>query len=421
MRPLPPRLAVAGALALTAVLSLSACGSGFSSPSPSTNGAGGVQLTSSKAPLSILIGSSGDAETNAVTAAAKAWSTKSGIGATVQVANNLDQQLAQGFAASKPADLFYVSTSSLTGYASNGSLLAYGDQLPNKNDFYPTLRDSFTFGGKFYCAPKDFSTLALFINTADWQAAGLTDADVPTTWDQLAAVAKKLTVAGHVGLTMSPQYERLGAFMAQAGGSLTDAGQTRATADSTQNVDALNYLKQLLAAGSLKFSGDLGESWGGDAFGKGKAAMAVEGNWLTGSMSSSYPSVNYKIVQLPKGPAGAATLQFTNCWGIAAASKNQKAALDLVEYLTTAQQQLAFAKAFGVMPSVQSAAARWKQEFPQDAAFLQEAPGAKGMPNKPGTADAISNFDSQVGGLAGADPKTLLAGLQQNLAAALKG
>ncbi|HJP78941.1 MAG TPA: extracellular solute-binding protein [Pseudonocardiaceae bacterium] len=418
MRRPTPRLGAACALALATALSLTACGSGFSSQ-PGNTGSG--QLTSSKAALSILIGSSGDAETNAMTAAAKAWSETSGIGANVQVANNLDQQLAQGFAAGKPADVFYVSTSALTGYASNGSLLAYGDQLPNKNDFYPTLRASFTFGGKFYCAPKDFSTLALFINTADWQAAGLTDADIPTTWDQLATVAKRLTVAGRAGLTMSPQYERVGAFMAQAGGSLTNADQTTATADSPANVAGLNYVKQLLGAGSLKFSSDLGESWGGDAFGKGKAAMTVEGNWLTGTMSSSYPSVNYKIVPLPKGPDGAATLQFTNCLGIAAASKNQKAALSLVQYLTSAQQQLAFAKAFGVMPSVQSAAAQWKREFPQDAAFLQEAPGAKGMPNKPGTMDAISNFDTQVAGLASADPKTLLGGLQQNLAAALKG
>ncbi|HEY4459907.1 MAG TPA: extracellular solute-binding protein [Pseudonocardiaceae bacterium] len=419
MRRPTPRLAAVGALALATALSLSACGSGFSS-SPSTN-TGSKQLTSSDAALSVLIGSSGDAETNAVTAAAKAWSKSSGIGANVQVANNLDQQLAQGFAANKPADLFYVSTTSLTGYASNGSLLAYGDQLPNKNDFYPTLRDAFTFDGKFYCAPKDFSTLALFINTADWQAAGLTDADIPTTWDQLTTVAKKLTTAGRAGLTMSPQYERVGAFMAQAGGALTNADQTTATADSAANVQGLDYVKQLLGAGSLKFSSDLGESWGGDAFGKNKAAMTVEGNWLTGTMSSSYPSVNYKIVPLPTGPKGAATLQFTNCWGIAAASKNQKAALNLVEYLTTAQQQLAFAKAFGVMPSVRSAATQWQQDFPQDAAFLKEAPGAKGMPNKPGTMDAISNFDSQVAGLANTDPKTLLGGLQQNLAAALKG
>ena len=411
------RPAAAGVLALAAALTLSACGSGFSSAGNTGNG----QLTSGNSALSILIGSSGDAETKAVTAAAAAWSKTSGIGATVQAANNLDQQLAQGFASGKPADVFYVSTSSLTGYASNGSLLAYGDQLPNKNDFYPTLTKAFTYGGKFYCAPKDFSTLALYINTADWKAAGLTDADIPTTWDQLTAVAKKLTTPDHVGLTMSPQYERVGAFMAQAGGSLTNADQTAATADSAANVSGLDYVKQLLTAGSLKFSSDLGESWGGDAFGKGKAAMTVEGNWLTGSMSSSYPSVGYQVVQLPKGPAGAATLQFTNCWGIAAASPNQKAALALVEYLTGTNQQLTFAKEFGVMPSVQSAAKQWEQQYPQYAAFLDEAPGARGMPNKPGTADAISNFDSQVAQLASSDPKTLLAGLQKNLAAALKG
>ncbi len=137
--------------------------------------------------------------------AASAWSKSSGTGVSVQAANNLDQQLAQGFASGKPADVFYVSTSSLAGYASNGSLLAYGDQLQDKGDFYPTLTKSFTLDSKFYCAPKDFSTLALFINKADWKAAGLTDSDVPTTWAQLKSVSEKLTQDGRVGLAVSPR------------------------------------------------------------------------------------------------------------------------------------------------------------------------------------------------------------------------
>jgi multiple sugar transport system substrate-binding protein len=411
------RTVVAGALALTAAVSVSACSSGFSGSGNTGDG----QLTSSNSDLSVLIGSSGDAETAAVRSAATAWSKTSGTRADVQVASNLDQQLSQGFAGGKPADVFYVSTDSFAGYASNGSLLAYGDKLTNKDDFYPTLEQAFTSGGKFYCAPKDFSTLALFINTADWKAAGLTDGDVPTTWDQLETVAKKLTTGDHVGLTMSPQYERLGAFMAQAGGTLTNADQTQATADTPANAQGLDYVKRLIAEGTTKFSSDLGESWGGDAFGKGKAAMAVEGNWLTGSLSSSYPNVNYKVVQLPKGPAGAATLQFTNCWGIAAASKNQKAALDLVQYLTSTDQQVRFGQAFGVMPSVQSAATQWQQQYPQYAAFLDEAPVAKAMPNKPGTSDVIRDFDAKVGGLATADTQGLLTELQKNMAAALKG
>ena len=320
------RMLTAGAMALTAALTLSACGSGFSG-SGSSSGTGAGKLTSSDKDLTVLIGSSGDAETAAVKSAAASWSKSSGTGVSVQAANNLDQQLAQGFASGKPADVFYVSTSALTGYASNGSLLAYGDQLSNKDDFYPTLTKSFTVDDQLYCAPKDFSTLALFINTKDWKAAGLTDSDVPKTWDELASVSEKLTRDGRVGLTMSPQYERLGAFMAQAGGPLTNADQTKATVDSAANVQALDYVKGLLDDGSMKFSSDLGESWGGDAFGKNKAAMTIEGNWLTGAMSSSYPSVDYQVVALPKGPKGAGTLQFTNCWGIAKDSPNQKAAL----------------------------------------------------------------------------------------------
>lgn len=411
------RMLTAGAMALTAALTLSACGSGFQSSGGSDSG----KLTSSGSDLSVLIGSSGDAETAAVKSAAAAWSKTSGTGVSVQPANNLDQQLAQGFASGKPADVFYVSTGSLTGYATNGSLLAYGDDLKDKADFYPTLTKSFTVDDKLYCAPKDFSTLALFINTADWKAAGLTDSDVPTTWEQLATVAEKLTRDGHVGLGMSPQYERLGAFMAQAGGALTNADQTKATADSAANVKALEYVKGLLTSGSTKFSSDLGESWGGDAFGKGKAAMTVEGNWLTGAMSSSYPDVDYKVVALPKGPAGAGTLQFTNCWGIAKASKNQKAALAFVEQMTSTKQQLSFAKSFGVMPSVESAASTWKQDYPQYAPFLDQASSAQGVPNKPGTADVIADFDSKLGSLASTDPQTLLEGVQKNMTAALKG
>ena len=418
------RKLTAGAIALTAALTLSACGSGFSGAGGS-GGSGGSgdagKLTSSDKALTVLIGSSGDAETAAVKSAASAWSKSSGTGVSVQAANNLDQQLAQGFASGKPADVFYVSTSSLAGYASNGSLLAYGDQLQDKGDFYPTLTKSFTLDDQLYCAPKDFSTLALFINKADWKAAGLTDADVPTTWAQLKSVSEKLTQDGRVGLAVSPQVERLGAFMAQAGGALTNSDQTKATVDSAANVAALDYVKGLLDDGSMKFSSDLGESWGGDAFGKNKAAMTIEGNWLTGAMSSSYPSVGYEVAKLPAGPKGAGTLQFTNCWGIAKDSPNQKAALSFVEKMVGKDQQLAFAKAFGVMPSVEPAAGTWKQEYPQYAPFLDQAGDAVGLPTKSGTADVIADLDSKLGTLRSTDVKTLLEGVQKNMSAALQG
>jgi len=407
------KLARAGAVlvAATAAVALTACGSGFNS---------GGSAQDSKKPLTVLIGSSGPAETAAVKDRVAAWSKSSGIKATVQAASNLNQQLAQGFSSGKPADVFYLSTDALAGYASNGSLYAYGDKLDDTSDFYPSLVKSFTYDGKLQCAPKDFSTLQLIINTDAWSKAGLTDADVPTTWDQLSAVAKKLTTGSQTGLVISGEYARIGAFMTEAGGNLMNDDSTKATADSEGNLKALQYVQDNLKAGDFKFAADVGAGWGGEAFGKQLGAMTIEGNWISGSQQNDYPDVKYKVVPLPKGPAGAGTLQFTNCWGVAADSKNKDGAVDLVKALTSKNDQLAFAKAFGVMPSIQSAASEWKKEFPDYAPFLDAAAYAKGVPTAKGSADVVTDFNSQVAKLATGDPKAILQSTQKNLEALTK-
>ncbi|SIT70510.1 extracellular solute-binding protein [Microbacterium sp. RU33B] len=402
----------AGALAVVGALVLSGCG-GSSFDEPTDAGDGG--LTSSDDALTILIGSSGEAETTAVEEAVAAWSAESGVEAEVQVANDLSQQLAQGFAAGSPADLFYLSTDQIAGFASNGSLAAYGDMLSNKDDFYPSLVENFTVDGEFYCAPKDFSTLALIINTDLWAAAGLTEADIPTTWEELDAVSTALTTGGTVGLAFGTEYQRIGTFMAQAGGGLVVDGA--AVADSTENVEALDYVKAGLEAGNFAYASDVGAGWGGEAFGKQLAAMVIEGNWIGGAMSNDFPDVNYLVAELPAGPAGPGTLQFTNCWGMAADSPNQEAALDLVEYLTTAEQQLAFSEAFGPMPSVASAADAWTEANPDLAAFLNGAEYAQFPPNADGASDVIADFNAQLEGLKTGDPAGILQSVQANLEA----
>lgn len=412
-----------GAIAAAGALALTACGSGFSSGSSGSAGSStsGGKLTSSNKALTVMIGSSGDAETKAVNSAVAAWSSSSGTKATVVPATNLNQQLSQGFASGKPSDVFYLSTDALAGYASNGSLLAYGDQLPNKGDFYPSLVNSFTYNSKFYCAPKDFSTLQLEINTDLWKAAGLTAADVPKTWDQLDSVAKKLTTASTAGLVMSGQYARVGAFMTQAGGNLMNSDSTKATADSSANVTALTFVKKMLDDGSLKFAKDVGAGWGGEALGKNLAAMTIEGNWITGGMKADYPSINYTVYPLPAGPTGTkGTLQFTNCWGIAADSPNQAAALKLVEKLTSSSDQLAFSKAFGPMPSIKSAATAWKTANPSLVPFLDAASYAQNVPTAKGSADVVADFDSKLDTLKSGDPATILSATQKNLQSLVK-
>jgi multiple sugar transport system substrate-binding protein len=412
-----PRTALA-VIATGAMLLTAACGggNGFTGTPPATGGGAtsGIQL-------SLLFGSSGDSETAAINAAAAAWGKQSGNTVTATPAKDLTQQLTQAMAGGSPPDLFYVDASKFAALQKSGALASYGDQLANKNDFYPSLRQSFSAGDKLYCAPKDFSTLGLEINTDLWAKAGLTTADLPTTWDQLESVAKKLTTGGVTGLVFSDTLDRVDAFMRQAGGNLMTADHSTFTANSPQNVAGLQYVQKLAKEGVLKFPKQIGVGWGGEALGKGKAAMTIEGNWFVGGVKTDYPNLHYQVAELPAGPQGKATLSFTNCWGIAAKSKNQAAALNFVTFLTGTDQQLTFTKGFGTMPSVQSAKGTFEKDFPAQQAFVKGADYAAGPTSLPGFDQVQKDFDAKILGLSdgSSDPKSMLDDLQKNAQAAL--
>lgn len=377
--------------------------------------------------LNFMIASSGTAETNADKAAAAAWGKQTGNKVNLINASNMQLQLTEAFAGGSPPDVFYGETTMFESMAKAGQLLPSGNLVAPAANFYPSLVNEFTYNKTFYCVPKDSSTLALEINAADWAAAGLTNADLPTTWAKLAADAKALTKNGVTGLVVGNTIDRLGAFFAQNGGSYMNASRSKFAFDSPQNVAALKWVQTLAKQGALKFPAQLDAGWGGEAFGTGKAAMTMEGNWIIGAMQSTYPKISYEVVPLPAGPSGDhGTLVFTNCWGIAAGGKNTRAAVSFVKYLASPAQQLRFADAFGVMPSRPAVAKHWAAQntapvasgtkTPSVSAFVQGDAYALPQVATVGFPTVQSAFDSQVNGLANgsSDPVTMLSQLQTN-------
>ncbi|MCX4473831.1 Maltose-binding periplasmic protein precursor [Micromonospora sp. MW-13] len=408
------RAAVAG-VAAVALFGSAACGSGFDDDSGDSAQSGGP------ASLQILIGSSGDAETRAVQDAAAKWAAASGNSATVTPAQDLTQQLGQSLAGGTPPDVFYVDAARFADYASVGALEPYGDKISNPDDFYGSLRTTFTYDGKLYCAPKDFSTLALQINTELWTKAGLTDADVPTTWEQLTATARKIKAKGLVPLALGDTRDRIGAFLVQNGGWLVSPDGKQATADTPQNLAALQYVRTMLDDGLARYPKQLDAGWSGEAFGKGKAVLTIEGNWIKGALQNDFPNVKYKVVELPAGPKGKGTLSFTQCWGVAAKSRYKEQAIKFVEAMTAGDQQMAFAKAFGVMPSRQSVRDQYTSAFPADKPFIDGAEYAQGPVNAPKMDSVLGDLDTGLQGLTNGDPKAVLARFDANAKAALGG
>jgi multiple sugar transport system substrate-binding protein len=398
-------LAAASGLAVAVVSAAASASAPPESPPPDTGGgaSGSIQ---------VLFGSSGDAETTALNDAAARFTEATGIDVEVVPAQDLTQQLTQGFAGGEPPDVFYLSPENVQLF--RDSLLPYGDQIADVDDYYPALLDSYTIDDQLYCLPKDFSNLALVVNQDAWEAAGLTEDDVPTTWEELTEVSTALTTDDQAGLVFSGEADRVGAFMVQAGGWYTNDDQTEATADSDEVIAALQYVQDNVAAGNFQFASQVEAGWGGEAFGTGAGAMTIEGPWIVGALNADYPDVNWFAAPLPEGPAGPGTLTFSNCWGVAAEG-NTDAAVEFVEFVSTPEEQQAFSTAFGVIPPRASLAEWYATEQPASAPFAASIDSARGVVTLPGYAAVKSDFNAELQALAdgATTPEDVAARLQE--------
>ena len=367
--------------------------------------------------MTLIVSDTGEAASEELTKAVEAFTKETKVEVDVKTVSDVSQELARGITASPSVDVVVLNPAQLSSYA--GSLHVWDKGSPAVKDAHPALLTSATRQGRISAAPKDVSTLALFINTSLWQAAGLSESDYPTTWEQLGQVAATLTSDGVVGLALDASYARVGAFMIQGGGGLTSADGTQATASSEGSVAGLTQVKNLLSAGSAGWGADLSAGSAADAFGEGQAAMVVESEALVKTLADVYSGVSYTVVELPAGSGGKGTLQFPTFYGVVEASKHKDDAIKLVEYLTAAERQVALATAASTVPAGKPAGETWKGKHADQAAFLAGVEYSQAVPSAAGVSDVIATFDNELPGLAGGDPAGILGSAQVNLQAIL--
>jgi multiple sugar transport system substrate-binding protein len=376
-------------LAAGVLLAVAACGGGGSDTGKKTG-----------AQLSMYAFSSSPAEDATLRGIVDDYNKQGRNTVKLNIVPEYDTALQTALAGGQPPDVFYVNDNKLPDLAKAGALEPVGDKVDNPGDFYDSLKESFTYKGTYYCPPKDFSTLQLVYNVNELTAAGV---QPPTTWDELKAAAQKLTKPGHPGLVLNPEFYRWGVFMSQAGGWPTNDDVTKMTMDTPEVKQALQFVADGHKAGYFGTPASVGAGWGGEALGKDKTSMTIEGNWIVGAMKTDFPNVKYAVAELPTGPKGKGTMSFSVCYGVAKASKNKAAAIDFVKYLTSPDQQLRFTKEFPVMPSRKSLAAQWLADKSQLKPFVTGADYAKKSVFIPGFKTVIDTLNDGIQGLAKGD------------------
>ena len=139
--------------------------------------------------------------------------------------------------------------------------------------------------------------------------------------------------------------------------------------------------------------------WSGEAFGQGKVAMVVEGNWIAPALAADFPDRPYAVAELPAGPVGTGNFAFTVCYGVAADAANPEASWALVDYLTNEEGSLAWTEAFSVMPARQSVAEQWISAHPELEPFVAGADYSQRWGFVPGFGDVLSVFNTGLEGV----------------------
>ena len=318
--------------------------------------------------LNMLIASSGDAETNAVQDAVDAVGRGDRQHREVTVASDMDQELAQGFASGSPADVFYLDASLFADYAAERQPLrrtATRSTTPTTS----TSRCATPSPTRTSCTARP-RTSAPSRSDQHRRAGRRPASPTPTsrpTWDELASVAEKLTTGDQVGpRSIAPASTGSAPSSSQNGGWWLNDDGTEATGDRPRGRRRADVRPGQHQERQLRSSPASSTPAGAARRSAPEGRDDHRGQLDQGRDDQRLPRRQvHRVAELPEGPAGKGTLLFTQCWGIAADSDAQAQAVELVNSLTTVDQQLAFAEAFGVMPSRQSAAGDYESKLPR--------------------------------------------------------
>ncbi|HEX6289726.1 MAG TPA: extracellular solute-binding protein [Herpetosiphonaceae bacterium] len=204
-----------------------------------------------------------------------------------QIVNRFETEAAAGGG----PDLLLASSSGLGRQARAGMLRDLDSAVaPQASRYLPNALDSMRVDGKLYGVPASLTTIALYYNTGTIQ-------NPPRTTDELLSAVKG---GARIALIRST-FHNFGFFGAFGGRLFDDSG--RCVADAGGFAEALNYLRELKAAGAqFVTSGREAEA----LFKEGQVDLAINGSWLLDDFRAALGE-QLGVAPMPDGPGGAAS------------------------------------------------------------------------------------------------------------------
>lgn len=282
-----------------------------------------------------------------------------------------NQKVATLVPAGKGPDVINLYYGWLPKYVSSG----YLQPLPEsafppaeiESNFYP-LVNAAKFDGSYYAIPTAVRTLALFYNKDLLSKAQINE--LPTTWEQLVDVSKKLTETDAKGQFITEGFAwEPGAqlhhwfrdgLLHQAGGQdLSEDRRKILWAETPAGLEAFHYLIDFAIKHKVGINGFFEND--SNAFMTGHAAINIDGSFRLSSIKKDFPNLNYGVAPLPSYKTKSAPSSF---WANAIPKNVEgdklKAASEFLKFLTSKEVQEKWVEQIGELPAQKAVATQDK-------------------------------------------------------------
>jgi multiple sugar transport system substrate-binding protein len=239
-------------------------------------------------------------------------------------------KLQTAFAAGQGPDIFIISPADFLRFYNGGVLVDLTPYMEDaaKKDFFPNVMETRIVDEKIYGVPFEVVPLAMFYSIKAFGEAGLSESDIPKTWNQFLEIAHKLTKGNRFGClfeTTQNYYQNFTwyPFMWQGGGEIATPDGKHSAFASPATVQALKFwqdtIQQNVAPRNVLGFG------GGDVvanLASGFCAMQNLGIWGVSNLRANAKDFQYGVFPLPSPPNGQQMTSFGG-WAFVANAKGK--------------------------------------------------------------------------------------------------
>jgi len=260
----------------------------------------------------------------------------------------------------QPAQLSVMFSIDIYELIEQDAIVAFDDVVETAEEkawldsFYPTLMENGRTAGKTWGIPFQRSTIVMYYNKDAFRAAGLDPDKPPATWDEMAAMGKKLTKPdGSQWGVMIPStgypYWMFGALAMQNGQVLMNGDGNTTYYDDPAVIGALQFWKDLGSKYGVMPTGTI--EWGTlrQNFLEGKTAMMWHS---TGNLTAvkKNAAFDFGVAMLPASkrrgtPTGGGNFYIFK----KTTPAERKAAMRLIQFMTSPQRSAEWSMETGYM------------------------------------------------------------------------